>query len=197
MEGSTRARPLTVGQAARILSVHPNTLRKWNNKGLIPCCRRHNRRGDRIFRLSDLMKFLEEQRQGLAMQAELLEESFPVGEAAKILNVRIKTLKAWAEKGYIPSKRIGPRRDRRFTVKDLAVFLTGVSTPDALALIQSIRQGKDRLFVTGEAADILCISDNWMRLLADNKEVPCFRIGPRRHRRFLENVLLAYLESNI
>ena len=49
---------LSVGQAALILSVHPNTLRKWSNKGLLPSYRIGQRR-DRRFALEDLREFLE------------------------------------------------------------------------------------------------------------------------------------------
>ena len=49
---------LSVGQAALILSVHPNTLRKWSNKGLLPSYRIGQRR-DRRFALDDLREFLE------------------------------------------------------------------------------------------------------------------------------------------
>ena len=49
---------LSVGQAALILSVHPNTLRKWSNKGLLPSYRIGQRR-DRRFALDDLRDFLE------------------------------------------------------------------------------------------------------------------------------------------
>ena len=49
---------LSVGQAALILSVHPNTLRNWSNKGLIPSYRIGQRR-DRRFALSDLLAFME------------------------------------------------------------------------------------------------------------------------------------------
>ncbi len=34
-----RARLLTVSQAAALLGVHPDTLRAWTNKGLVPVTR--------------------------------------------------------------------------------------------------------------------------------------------------------------
>jgi len=57
----TRAKPqalLTVGGACKILNVHPNTLREWNNKGLIPSYRIGQRR-DRRFATQDILDFLE------------------------------------------------------------------------------------------------------------------------------------------
>ncbi len=50
---------LSVTRAARILGVHPNTVRAWSDEGRL----RHyriNARGDRRFRLSDLERFLVE-----------------------------------------------------------------------------------------------------------------------------------------
>ena len=53
--------------------------------------------------------------------------SFPkmlrVGEAARILHIHPNTLRKWSGIGLIPSYRIGRRRDRRFTLEDLATFL--------------------------------------------------------------------------
>src|SRR6185436_1298410 len=55
------ARPLdatlSVTRAARLLGVHPNTIRAWSDAGRL----RHfriNRRGDRRYRLGDLQHFL-------------------------------------------------------------------------------------------------------------------------------------------
>ena len=47
----------------------------------------------------------------------------PVGEASQILNVHPNTLRKWSDQGLIPSYRIGQRRDRRFAVEDLVIFL--------------------------------------------------------------------------
>ena len=48
-----------VGEASQMLNVHPNTLRKWSDKGLIPTYRIGLRR-DRRFAVEDLREFLEE-----------------------------------------------------------------------------------------------------------------------------------------
>ena len=48
---------LTVSEVARILHVHPNTLRRWSNKGRIRSYR-INPRGDRRYRLRDIEGFL-------------------------------------------------------------------------------------------------------------------------------------------
>ena len=51
-------RMVTVGEASQILHVHPNTLRKWSDQGLIPTYRIGLRR-DRRFAVEDLVTFLE------------------------------------------------------------------------------------------------------------------------------------------
>ena len=48
---------LTAGEAASLLHVHINTVRKWSNLGVIPSSR-VGPRGDRRFRKRDLMAFL-------------------------------------------------------------------------------------------------------------------------------------------
>ncbi|MDO9332919.1 MAG: helix-turn-helix domain-containing protein [Dehalococcoidales bacterium] len=51
---------LRTGQAARFLSVHNNTLRRWSDQGLLQPYRLGSR-GDRRFRLDDLERFLKSQ----------------------------------------------------------------------------------------------------------------------------------------
>jgi len=48
---------LTVNEVARLLHVHPNTLRRWSNIGRIRAYR-INPRGDRRYRLRDIEGFL-------------------------------------------------------------------------------------------------------------------------------------------
>jgi len=56
--GAAPLRTVPVGEASKILHVHPNTLRKWSDRGLIPSYRIGQRR-DRRFSLADLVAFLE------------------------------------------------------------------------------------------------------------------------------------------
>jgi excisionase family DNA binding protein len=48
---------LTAGEAASLLNIHINTVRKWSNLGIIPSFR-IGPRNDRRFRKGDLMTFL-------------------------------------------------------------------------------------------------------------------------------------------
>ena len=61
--GDIPSRLVTVREASQILHVHPNTLRKWSDQGLIPSCRIGQRR-DRRFAVEDLLAFLEQDRNG-------------------------------------------------------------------------------------------------------------------------------------
>jgi excisionase family DNA binding protein len=50
---------LTVREVARLLHVHPNTLRRWSNNGRITAYR-ITARGDRRFRRDEIARFLTE-----------------------------------------------------------------------------------------------------------------------------------------
>ena len=50
---------LTVQQTSDLLHVHSNTLRRWNDAGLLPAYR-IGPRGDRRFRREDVVQFLEQ-----------------------------------------------------------------------------------------------------------------------------------------
>jgi excisionase family DNA binding protein len=48
---------LRLGQAARLLGIHSNTLRRWADAGVLPS-HRLGSRGDRRFRKTDIQKLL-------------------------------------------------------------------------------------------------------------------------------------------
>lgn len=48
---------LTAGEVARLLHIHPNTVRRWSDKGII-LAYRISKRGDRRFRRTDIERFL-------------------------------------------------------------------------------------------------------------------------------------------
>jgi excisionase family DNA binding protein len=57
--GEHMSEMLTVREVARLLHVHPNTLRGWSNKGRIMAYR-ITARGDRRFKREDVARFLAE-----------------------------------------------------------------------------------------------------------------------------------------
>lgn len=50
---------MTIRQVARLLHVHPNTLRRWSNDGRLRAYRITSR-GDRRFRREDVARFIAE-----------------------------------------------------------------------------------------------------------------------------------------
>ena len=54
---------LTTTEAARYLSVHPNTVRRWEKQGLLPAYRLGTR-GDRRFLREDVDRFLNNSTHG-------------------------------------------------------------------------------------------------------------------------------------
>ena len=51
---------ITLAEACEILGVHPNTLRKWDNKGYLKAIRIGTRK-DRRYRKSEVLKVLKQQ----------------------------------------------------------------------------------------------------------------------------------------
>ena len=52
------SRMLTTTEVAHLLHVHPNTVRRWANKGLLPVYRLGTR-GDRRFKRKEVETFIE------------------------------------------------------------------------------------------------------------------------------------------
>ena len=57
--GEHMSNMLTVREVAQLLHVHPNTLRRWSNKGVIRAYR-ITPRGDRRFKREEIDRFLAE-----------------------------------------------------------------------------------------------------------------------------------------
>lgn len=56
---SNKGEIISLAQAIEILGVHPNTLRKWDNKGFLKTIRIGTRK-DRRYRRSQVIKILKE-----------------------------------------------------------------------------------------------------------------------------------------
>lgn len=46
---------------------------------------------------------------------ELEDRLYPIGEAAKVLNVHVATLRRWEKSGFLVPMRVGPKRIRHYT----------------------------------------------------------------------------------
>ncbi len=56
---TTMAPMLTIREVAKILHVHPNTVRRWSDRGMLRAAR-ITRRGDRRFQKQDVRIFMAE-----------------------------------------------------------------------------------------------------------------------------------------
>lgn len=52
---------ITLAAACEILGFHPNTLRKWDNKGFLKAIR-FGTRGDRRYKKSEILKLLDQKK---------------------------------------------------------------------------------------------------------------------------------------
>jgi len=59
MAGPKKDEIITLAEASEILGLHPNTLRKWDNKGYLRAIRIGTRK-DRRYRKSDVLKVLKQ-----------------------------------------------------------------------------------------------------------------------------------------
>jgi len=57
-----------------------------------------------------------------------------VHDVANILSVHINTVRRWGDSGIVKVYRIGPRRDRRFRLEDIARLLTEQSDKPKILL---------------------------------------------------------------
>lgn len=58
MNKKTLLNILTLKQAAEVLNCHPNTLRQWDRKGILPAIRFGNRK-DRRYKKEDILRLLD------------------------------------------------------------------------------------------------------------------------------------------
>src|SRR5256885_17064822 len=81
---------LSVTKAARLLGVHPNTIRSWSDQGRLRYYR-INPRGDRRYRLGDLQRFLEVAASGAQSADPPALVALPAGSAATLPSGRAQS----------------------------------------------------------------------------------------------------------
>src|SRR3972149_11632146 len=113
-----------ISEAARILGIHPSTLRLWESQGLISPDRTPG--GDRRYRLADLQDLLSRKNDGRLKEngggIAPEERSYTISEAAQFLGVHPSTLRLWEEQRLVtPARTAGG--DRRFSFRQLEDIL--------------------------------------------------------------------------
>src|SRR3990170_8742769 len=113
-----------ISEAARILGIHPSTLRLWESQGLISPDRTPG--GDRRYRLGDLQDLLSRKSDGRLKEngggVAPEERSYTISEAAQFLGVHPSTLRLWEEQRLVtPARTAGG--DRRFSFRQLEDIL--------------------------------------------------------------------------
>lgn len=61
---------LTVREVARMLHIHPNTVRRWSNDGRVRAYRINNR-GDRRYKKTDVARFVAEFSKGKTIDKDI------------------------------------------------------------------------------------------------------------------------------
>lgn len=121
---------LTLLKAARLLGVHSNTLRRWSKEGRVSSFR-FGVRGDRRFSLEDIWKLATERGQASSDGADApVDTMLRMKEVASILHVHENTVRNWADHGSLRCRRVGRRRDRRFSPKDVQEFARKMGYPE-------------------------------------------------------------------
>jgi len=57
-KNQNNSKVLTLKQACEFLNCHPNTLRNWDNQGILKAIR-FGKRGDRRYKKADILKLLQ------------------------------------------------------------------------------------------------------------------------------------------
>src|SRR3989304_2280341 len=113
-----------IAEAARILGIHPSTLRLWESQGLISPDRTPG--GARFCRLAKQQYPLSRKNacglkeNGGGVPPE--ERSYTISEAAQFLGVHPSTLRLWEEQRLVTPSRT-PGGDRRFSFRQLEDIL--------------------------------------------------------------------------
>lgn len=117
-----------LGEVAKLLHVHPNTLRRWSDKGIIRSYR-FGLSGERRFKFADVLK-LKKGDQSASLESDKPNSNMlTITEVADILHASENTVRHWADGDSLTCYRIGPRGDRRFDPKDVKDFAEKMGYP--------------------------------------------------------------------
>jgi excisionase family DNA binding protein len=98
-------------------------------------------------------------------------------EAARFLRVSQASIRRWSDAGLLPARRVGPRRERRFTKADLTTFMTPAAQAIARprdSIQTEVSVGGTRVPVHSHVATFYSSDDGRLRLT-----IPFIREGLR------------------
>ena len=125
-------RLLSPGQAASILGVHRDTIAVWVGRGRIPCATQ-TPGGHHRYRAADVERLrVELGRPAVPPPARTPHppptrngrnrELLSAGQVAALVDVDIRTVRRWAEAGFLPAATLTPGGHRRWRREDVERF---------------------------------------------------------------------------
>lgn len=163
---------LSVTKAARLLGVHPNTVRAWSDQGRLRYYR-INPRGDRRYRLGDLQGFLA------AAEVEPTRREGTDGIAAGPIRALRRNLNDTAIAAPLPARRRGDRLQGGGPAVTVAPARGSSQMASWTAQLQSIQQLGARLNRLASAHEIGMTIATELRGLLDFHNVRVYRLDGR------------------
>src|SRR5437762_13006946 len=82
------------------------------------------------------------------------ERLLNTAEAARFLRVSQASIRRWSDSGLLAARRVGRRRERRFSESDLQTFMQQPATAHAAAGAPTVNVGGERIGVPGHLATL-------------------------------------------
>ena len=117
------------------------------------------------------------------------EPLLTIREVAGWLRIHTNTVRRLADSGALKTYRVGLRRDRRFSIREVERYLNW------RAIEIPTHYNEDRLLSLQETSLRLGVHVNTLRRWADRDELRATRIGSLGERQFSEQEVERYLES--
>ena len=121
------------------------------------------------------------------------ERLLNTAEAARFLRVSQASIRRWSDSGLLAARRVGRRRERRFSESDLQTFMQQPATAHAAAGASTVNVGGERIGVPGHLATLYSTDAGGLRLtlpfLAEGLRgrEPCFLVATNAElRRYTE-----------
>ena len=111
------------------------------------------------------------------------ERLLNTAEAARFLRVSQASIRRWSDSGLLAVRRVGRRRERRFSESDLQAFMQQPATARAAADASTVNVGGERVGVPAHLATLYSTDAGGLRLtlpfLAEGlrRREPCFLVA--------------------